>query len=378
MNRLTVKTFLWIGFAWMGSVLATAEEVKGRPDEAGADDPQQTYFMSRDGGGGPIVESDSDTDTSTPKSIRAKAGTSNLVVNGNACIGDSCLSLSDADFFVLKLKSARPNLRFDDIGDAETNRSPHDWGLLINPSGVPQFSIGDFESSTLPFSLAGNAPDNSLFVSSSGNVGIGTASPAAPLHVSRASGGILEGILLSNNNEARISLQNTNLSVKYILAVNNFASGEFFISREGGGGTILEVNRRLDGGGAPSVNVNGSLQATNVIFSSSRDLKTEIAPLDGRQVLARLAMLPISEWRFKAEEGPVHHIGPMAEDFQKAFGVGTDDKHISATDANGIALAAIQGLNAQLRDKDLEIAELRARIEALERPASRKPRHRRP
>jgi len=61
------------------------------------------------------------------------------------------------------------------------------------------------------------------------------------------------------------------------------------------------------------------------------------------------------------------HIGPMAQDFQAAFGVGADDKHIATVDADGVALAAIQGLNEILKEKESRIAALEKRPEKLER-----------
>ncbi|HEV7518990.1 MAG TPA: tail fiber domain-containing protein, partial [Thermoanaerobaculia bacterium] len=208
--------------------------------------------------------------------------------------------------------------------------------------------------SRLPFRIRPGAPTSSIDVSASGNVGMNNASPSRSLDISRA--GVVD-----------IGLQNTSgTSVRWFLQTDNDTNHTFKLSREGGGGTVVTVDARQDANGV-TFKVDGSIQATNVVFSSSRELKTEIAPLDGRQILARLDTLPIAEWQFKAEKNPVRHIGPMAEDFQQVFGVGTDNKHISATDANGIALAAIQGLHAQLKDRDQEIAELRTRIEALER-----------
>ena len=63
----------------------------------------------------------------------------------------------------------------------------------------------------------------------------------------------------------------------------------------------------------------------------------------------------------------------MAQDFKAAFDIGIDDKHIGALDAQGVAFAAIQGLNqrvvelqAELKRRDAEAAELKARLEALE------------
>ena len=57
----------------------------------------------------------------------------------------------------------------------------------------------------------------------------------------------------------------------------------------------------------------------------------------------------------------------MAQDFHAAFGVGEDDRHISTSDADGVALAAIKGLHEIVREKDAEIQALKRRLEALER-----------
>jgi len=79
---------------------------------------------------------------------------------------------------------------------------------------------------------------------------------------------------------------------------------------------------------------------------SDRTAKTDIAPLDDSAVLAKVAALPVSTWRYKTESG-VRHVGPMAQDFYAAFGVGEDDRHITSIDEDGVALAAIKALHAE-------------------------------
>jgi len=93
---------------------------------------------------------------------------------------------------------------------------------------------------------------------------------------------------------------------------------------------------------------------------SDRDAKADIVPLDEASILTRLASLPLSVWRYKTESG-VRHLGPMAQDFYAAFGVGEDDRHITSIDEDGVALAAIKALDAKLDRKDDQIAALRAR-----------------
>jgi len=61
----------------------------------------------------------------------------------------------------------------------------------------------------------------------------------------------------------------------------------------------------------------------------------------------------------------------MAQDFHTAFSVGEDDKHIATVDADGVALAAIQGLYKLLQQKDAEIQELRSRVNGLQSIADR-------
>ena len=79
-----------------------------------------------------------------------------------------------------------------------------------------------------------------------------------------------------------------------------------------------------------------------------------------------MAALPITTWSYKQDPG-VRHIGPMAEDFFSAFAVGADAKGISVTDSAGVTLAAIQGLNQVVQEKDKEITDLKSRVEALEK-----------
>jgi hypothetical protein len=117
---------------------------------------------------------------------------------------------------------------------------------------------------------------------------------------------------------------------------------------------------------------------------SDRNAKENFVSVDGRDILERLGGIPIETWNYKTQDPSIRHIGPMAQDFHAAFNVGTDDKHIGTVDADGVALAAIQGLygivqekDAQIKaqqqqiaalqeEKDAEIAALQARIVALE------------
>jgi trimeric autotransporter adhesin len=105
---------------------------------------------------------------------------------------------------------------------------------------------------------------------------------------------------------------------------------------------------------------------------SDRDAKTDIVPIVPRDVLRRVTSIPMATWTYKSEPG-VRHMGPMAQDFRAAFGLGTDDRSIVTIDADGVALAAIQGLNEKATELEVTVAklvsenrELRDRLDRLE------------
>ena len=104
---------------------------------------------------------------------------------------------------------------------------------------------------------------------------------------------------------------------------------------------------------------------------SDRNLKKNFTRLDPREVLEKLARVPVTQWNLKSQDASIQHIGPMAQDFHAAFGVGESNRYISSSDADGVALAAIQGLYEMVKEKDAELAALRAemdeRIAALEK-----------
>ena len=105
--------------------------------------------------------------------------------------------------------------------------------------------------------------------------------------------------------------------------------------------------------------------------SSDRNLKQDLQRLDGGAVLDKLAAMPVYAWSPKGNNAQLRHYGPMAQDFHAAFGLGDDDKMIGFQDADGVALAAIQGLNAKLEaslaTKDAEVAALKQELAELRR-----------
>ena len=101
------------------------------------------------------------------------------------------------------------------------------------------------------------------------------------------------------------------------------------------------------------------------VVEAGHPVPDEAGEAAAREILAKVSALPIQGWNFK-EEKAVRHVGPMAQDFYAAFGLGLDDKHIATVDADGVALAAIQGLDEKLEEQRAENTHLKQRLEKLE------------
>src|ERR1700752_1779913 len=90
-----------------------------------------------------------------------------LIVQGSTCTGLDCVNNEDFDFDTLRLKEN--NLR-----------------IIANDSasgGAAKFSIEDSTGAKTPFTITAGAATNSMFVDSTGRLGLRTSSPALELHV---------------------------------------------------------------------------------------------------------------------------------------------------------------------------------------------------
>jgi Chaperone of endosialidase len=92
--------------------------------------------------------------------------------------------------------------------------------------------------------------------------------------------------------------------------------------------------------------------------ASDRNLKENFNSINNTQVLAKINAMSIETWNYKSEGKSVRHLGPVAQDFYAAFGLGLDDKHISTVDEGGVALAAIQELYRMVVKGNAEVANL--------------------
>lgn len=238
-----------------------------------------------------------------------------------------------------------------------------------------------------------------------GKFGIGTAAPEVKLHVSNGDSGqaissttdfVVEDdqftrLQIASAGDAQISLTGGNglvgnMQLNTVDELLSIGFGLAYMNLDGNSGFVgirkpisvdypLEVGFDDTNGNGAHVTVGGEW-----VNGSDRNSKEDFEPIDRHDILARLVHLPITQWRFKGEEETVQHLGPVAQDFHAAFGLGDSDRYIGTLDASGVALAAIQGLFEivseregdldRQRERNLQqarqIEELLARLQAVE------------
>jgi len=153
--------------------------------------------------------------------------------------------------------------------------------------------------------------------------------------------------------------------------LNSSAAGQFLARAPGGfwfGDTNGDTTPTISAGVFMSTSTGAYLSTGGTWTNASdRNLKENFTPVDQQAVLEQVAQLPITTWNYKAQEANIRHMGPAAQDFYAAFGLGEDNTHISTVDAAGVSLAAIQALYAQNRALKHQVVDQQTQIEALQR-----------
>jgi len=202
------------------------------------------------------------------------------------------------------------------------------------------------------------------FASDYVDVGIGTSMPQAPLHVERADGAARVMVM---ETQAGPSMPFQGVAQGLVrFELNDEAAGERWRFTNAGDKFAIN-NVGLDSPGTEmSVFKNGDLVIGGLLTENSdRDAKQDIERLDAQEILAKIVDLEVSKWSY-IDAPKQRHIGPMAQDFYAAFGLGRNEKGISTLDSSGVALAGIQALaeeNAMLRDRVAQLESQQAQLQ---------------
>ncbi|WP_242316139.1 tail fiber domain-containing protein, partial [Bacillus cereus group sp. BfR-BA-01355] len=144
-----------------------------------------------------------------------------------------------------------------------------------------------------------------------------------------------------------------------LMAYSDTTGGDIIIGTSRNAGEVFRVLN------------NGDVNVRGVNLTSDKNSKENFSSVDTLEILDKLASIPIQSWNYKDDTSNERHIGPTAQDFHAVFELNEDDnKHISTVDLQGVALAAIQGLNEKLQTENDELykklANLEERLSVLE------------
>ncbi|TQV80222.1 tail fiber domain-containing protein [Aliikangiella coralliicola] len=328
-------------------------------------------------GGANRFSIDDITGSKTPFTVEAGAPTNSLYVDDGGRIGFGTAT----PVVNLHVKEGNsPTLRLEQ--DGSSGFASQTWDVAGNEAN---FFIRDTTNgSKLPFKIKPGAPTGSIFVAADGDIGLGTESPDAKLNVEGASASTIISDTATGSADVRTLLTlNSEHGSNIKFEHRNNAGKEWTVGTySSGNGFLISRADTADGNADPHDNYNLLLndnqfvirnmasdelmRLTNtqlvvngtVVSSSSRTVKDNIVSVDSGKILNMLSKLAIKKWNYINDGSSIKHIGPIAEEFYELFGLGSDDKHIASLDTSGIALAAIQALNEEVKDKNSKIESL--------------------
>jgi len=342
-------------------------------------------------GGAEYLAFEDATAGNQPFLVEAGAGANAMRIDdaGNIGIGTASpvveIHLTDGD---------SPTLRLEQ--DGASGFTPQTWDIAGNETN---FFIRDVtNSSALPFRiLSGSGTNNALVITADGDIGIGKATANFKLDVAGSIGisgdSFGAAVDIQSNragSDARLLVEEQMpLPVAIMAHLKSNGTGQLVMEDVAGGGIWRQrysgstFTMEFQGGvGANELTINGTngnmtilgdMNATGFNMTSDRNAKTNIVEVNPEEVLKKVAALPVSTWSYKQDAEGVQHIGPMAQDFHAAFGLGPNDTKITVGDTSGVALAAIKALYRSLQEKQGQLntvleqnALLIQRLEALE------------
>lgn len=246
----------------------------------------------------------------------------------------------------------------------------------INGTQWDAANIGDYSvaigqdvrasaSNAVAFGLRSTAAQQSSFAAGEDNTASGAASVALGYH---AHTNARQGSFVFSD---RSSVDTLRAGVNH--SANWRVSGGFrvFTSSNLSTGVTIQSGASVSNWGQSNAVISTSTGAylhTDGTWTNASDVNRKhlFSEVSGEDVLTRLRNLPITSWSYRTNSDGARHIGPTAQDFRAAFGLGDDDRVISTVDADGVALAAAQALEARTAGQESRIQALEARNAQLE------------
>lgn len=306
------------------------------------------------------------------------------IITGSMCIGFDCLTdgTESFGFDTLKLKENNTQIFFDDTSTT-AGFPANDWRIKANDAGsggLDYFAIEDATNATRPFFIEAGSFSNALYIDSTGNIGFKTSIPILELSLND---GDSPGIRLEQNTSQGWAAQTWDIAgneANFFIRDVTFGSRLPFRIMPGAptNSLVIQTNGNTGLGTmtpTEKLHVAGNIRVDGyVVEFSDANVKMGFLPVNGQKILQKILAMPVTTWSYREEGSDVVHMGPTAQDFYAAFGLGADNKHIAALDSNGVALAAIQELarmsqaqEARIAALEQQNADLEERVEALEK-----------
>ena len=288
--------------------------------------------------------------------------TDDVSAQGGVCAGFDCTATESYGLASAKLKENNTRLKFEDTSAAGFPST--DWQLSANDSssgGANRFYVEDLTAATIPMTIEGGTPSNTLYVDSAGRIGIRTTTPAKDLTIANpVSVGIRMEQSLSPFQAWDVVANNNNF---YVRDVNHEQDPFIIRSSAPYYSLVLDSTGRIGlGVSAPLYQIHHSsgarLDAGNWVNASSRDVKQDIHQLDGNAAMAALKKLEPVTFAYKANPGETM-VGFIAEDVPELVAT-ADRKGLSSMDVAAVLTKVIQ-------EQQRTIDDLSARLERLER-----------
>jgi hypothetical protein len=223
--------------------------------------------------GGSIVQQDGQEETegnaqqtkAAPKPVATEDQVipDDLIVQGSACVGLDCVNNENFGFDTIRLKENNLRIHFDDTS-TQAGFPANDWRLIANDSasgGSSKFSIEDSTSAKTPFTITAGASTNSIFVDSTGRVGLRTSTPVLDLHINTSN---TPAIRLEQNNTGGFTAQTWDIGAN---------EANFFV-RDVTSGSLLSFRIRP---GAPTSSIDISSDGDVGIGTASPSQKLDVA-----------------------------------------------------------------------------------------------------
>jgi hypothetical protein len=260
----------------------------------------------------------------------------------------------------------------------ESSAAGHQSVALGNNStatGDRAFAVGGTASGPSAVALGGNAQatgDDAVALGPSAIAG-GLGSIAIGPSIANGSYGVAIGLQNSASGNFSLALgKNARTAYRQGAIVISDASAGFSsdslyptannqIVMRGTGGIKLFTSQNLSTG-AELLPGGGSW---NMI--SDRNRKQDLLAVDGEDILRRMREIPVTSWSYIAQSGSgIRHIGPMAQDWERMFGLSGDTTTINSGDMAGVTFAGVQALEARTTSQAATIQALERRIRELE------------